>query len=110
MNLVADDHYKRIPHYRDLTPKQERDLLNKGLNRVTDTCIPEEEAFRRLQSHIFELWKTAENKEQRKFPHEFMYGLLLSGVLEQYMKIMPAMKVLAFSRLEVALPVIFQFV
>src|SRR3989338_6732906 len=49
MNLVAHDHYKRLPNYRDLTPKQEGELLEQGLNRVTDTCIPEEEAFRRLQ-------------------------------------------------------------
>jgi len=54
MNLVAHSHYERIPEYRDLTPRQEWDLLQKGLNRVTDTCIPEEEAFRRLQKHIFE--------------------------------------------------------
>ena len=54
MNLVAHSHYKRVPEYRDLTPQQEWDLLEKGLNRVTDTCIPEEEAFRRIQSHIFE--------------------------------------------------------
>ena len=41
MNLVAHSHYKRVPNYRDLTPQQEWDLLEKGLNRVTDTCIPE---------------------------------------------------------------------
>jgi len=45
MNLVAHTHYERVPEYRDLTPQQERDLLDRGLNRVTDTCIPEEEAF-----------------------------------------------------------------
>jgi len=62
MNLVAHSHYKRIPNYRDLTPEQERELLDQGLNRVTDTCIPEEEAFRRLQSHIYNLWKEAEDE------------------------------------------------
>lgn len=89
MNLVAHSHYERVPNYRDLTPQQEWDLLEKGLNRVTDTCIPEEEAFRRLQSHIFEIWKTAEEKGERYFPHEFMYKMLLSGVLEQYYEIDP---------------------
>lgn len=87
MNLVAHSHYKRIPNYRDLTPKEEWDLLEQGLNRVTDTCIPEEEAFRRLQKHIFEIWKDAELKGERYFPHEFMYKMLLSGVLEQYYEI-----------------------
>ena len=83
MNLVAHTHYKRVPNYRDLTPQDEWDLLEKGLNRVTDTCIPEEEAFRRLQKHIFKLWKEAEEAGERYFPHEFMYKMLLSGVLEE---------------------------
>jgi deoxyhypusine synthase len=89
MNLVAHDHYKRIPHYRDLTPQQEWDLLENGLNRVTDTCIPEEEAFRRLQKHIVELWKKADAEGKRYLPHEFMYQMILSGVLEQYYQIDP---------------------
>lgn len=89
MNLVAHSHYKRVPDYRDLSPKQEWELLEKGLNRVTDTCIPEEEAFRRLQKHIYKIWKDAEKKGERYFPHEFMYKLLLSGVLEQYYEIDP---------------------
>ncbi len=89
MNLVAHDHYERVPNYRDLTPKQEWDLLERGLNRVTDTCIPEEEAFRRLQNHVFDCWKSAEDKGNRYFPHEYMYQLLNSGVLEQYYQIDP---------------------
>lgn len=89
MNLVAHSHYQRIPHYRDLTPQEEWDLLEKGLNRVTDTCIPEEEAFRRLQQHIHALWKEADDKGERYFPHEYMYKMILSGVLEQYYEIDP---------------------
>ncbi|MFT4740105.1 MAG: deoxyhypusine synthase, partial [Marivirga sp.] len=89
MNLVAHSHYKRVPNYRDLTPQDEWDLLEKGLNRVTDTCIPEEEAFRRLQKHVFELWKDAEDKGERYFPHEYMYKLINSGILEQYYEIDP---------------------
>ncbi len=89
MNLVAHNSYERVHNYRDLTPQQEWDLLEKGLNRVTDTCIPEEEAFRRLQKHIFNIWKEAEDKGERLFPHEFMYRMLLSGVLEQYYEIDP---------------------
>lgn len=89
MNLVAHNSYERVPNYRDLTPKEEWDLLERGLNRVTDTCIPEEEAFRRLQKHIFDIWKSAEDKGERYFPHEFMYQMLLSGVLEQYYEIDP---------------------
>ena len=89
MNLVAHESYERIPGYRDLSPQDEWKLLEKGLNRVTDTCIPEEEAFRRLQKHVFNIWKKAEDEGKRYFPHESMYQLLLSGVLEQYYQIDP---------------------
>ena len=89
MNLVAHSHYKRVPNYRDLSPKEEWDLLEQGFNRVTDTCIPEEEAFRRLQKHIYELWKDADTKGERYLPHEFMYKMILSGVLQQYYEIDP---------------------
>jgi deoxyhypusine synthase len=89
MNLVAHSHYKRIPEYRDLTPLQERKLLDQGLNRVTDTCIPEEEAFRRLQKHIYNLWKAADEKAARYFPHEYMYQMLRSGVLDPYFEADP---------------------
>ncbi len=87
MNLVAHSHYKRVPNYRDLTPQDEWDLVQNHLNRVTDTCIPEEEAFRRLQGHIEKIWKDADAKGERYLPHEFMYQMLLSGVLEQYYEI-----------------------
>ncbi len=89
MNLVAHKSYKRVPNYRDLTPKEEWDLLEQGLNRVTDTCIPEEEAFRKLQKHIHQIWKDADEKGERYLPHEYMYKMLLSGVLEQYYEIDP---------------------
>ncbi|MCB0647199.1 MAG: deoxyhypusine synthase family protein [Saprospiraceae bacterium] len=89
MNLVAHSHYKRVPNYRDLSPQDEWDLLENHYNRVTDTCIPEEEAFRRLQKHLWDIWSGAEAKGERYFPHEFMYQMLLSGVLEQYYEIDP---------------------
>ena len=89
MNLVAHNHYKRVPNYRDLGPEDEWQLLEQGFNRVTDTCIPEEEAFRRIQKHIFQQWKEANDKGERYFPHEFMYKMLLSGDMEQYYQIDP---------------------
>jgi deoxyhypusine synthase len=87
MNLVAHNSYKRVPNYRDLSPQEEWDLLENHYNRVTDTCIPEEEAFRRLQQHLFDIWNNADSKGERYFPHEFMYQMINSGVLEQYYEI-----------------------
>ena len=51
-NLVAHEHYLRIPHYRHLSPTEEEQLLDRHLNRVTDTCIPEFEAIRRIEGAV----------------------------------------------------------
>ena len=88
-NLVAHDHYERIPNYRDLTKEDEQKLLEKHLNRVTDTCIPEEEAIRRIENVVLEYWQEADKKGESYFPHEFMYKILLSGKLNQYYQIDP---------------------
>src|SRR6516225_676206 len=78
-NLVAHDHYQRIPHWRNLRPADEKALERAGLNRVTDTCIPEDKAFRAIEKHVLELWLRADQQQKRYFPHEIMYQLLLEG-------------------------------
>jgi deoxyhypusine synthase len=89
-NLVAHDHYVRVPHYRDLSPKDEEELLNRKLNRVTDTCIPEEEAMRRLERVLRELWVETDQKGERYLPHEYFYRAILAGSLEESYQIDPA--------------------
>ncbi len=89
-NLIAHDYYERVPHYRDLTPQEERGLLERHMNRVTDTCIPEEEAMRRLEDALLEEWRAAERAGERRFPHEFLYRLIRSGALEEHYQIDPA--------------------
>jgi len=88
-NLVAHDHYVRVPNYRELTADDEEVLLSRHLNRVTDTCIPEEEAIRRLEHAILEVWSKADQAGECYFPHEFMYQMIRSGVLEQHYQIDP---------------------
>ncbi len=88
-NLVAHDHYVRIPHYRHLTPKEEEQLLEKGLNRVTDTCIPEEEAFRHLEKVLLDAWQAADRSGERFFPHELLYRILREGKLKDSYQIDP---------------------
>ncbi len=88
-NLVAHDHYELVPHYRDLTPHDEQKLLEKHLNRVTDTCIPEGEAIRRIEKVVLEEWAKADKEGKRYFPHEFMYKILLSGKLKEFYQIDP---------------------
>jgi len=88
-NLVAHDHYEMVPHYRDLTPEMERELLDRHLNRVTDTCIPEEEAMRRIERVVLDEWKQADAAGERRLPHEFLYRILLSGRLREHYQIPP---------------------
>ena len=88
-NLVAHEHYVRIPHYRHLSPEEEEQLLDRHLNRVTDTCIPEHEAIRRIEKAVLEEWERADKGNQQFFPHEFMYKILRSGVLKQHYQIDP---------------------
>jgi len=88
-NLVAHDHYVRVPNYRELTAADEEVLLSRHLNRVTDTCIPEEEAIRRLEHAILDVWSKADQAGERYFPHEYMYQMIRSGVLEQHYQIDP---------------------
>src|ERR1700683_1964438 len=88
-NLVAHDHYKRVPHYRHLSPQEEVDLLEHHLNRVTDTCIPEEEAMRRIERVVMEDWWAADKAGKRCFPHEFLFKVLREGRLKQYYQIDP---------------------
>ena len=88
-NLVAHTHYERVPHYRDLTASDETALLERHLNRVTDTCIPEGEAMRRIEGVMVDLWKQAEKEGKRYFPHEFFYQAIRSGKLKQHYEIDP---------------------
>ena len=88
-NLVAHDHYRRIPHFRNLKPHEEKELEHRGLNRVTDTCIPESEAFRALEKPLLEVWRQTEQAGERLFPHQFLYRLLLEGRLEASYQIDP---------------------
>jgi len=88
-NLVAHNFYERVPHYRDLTPADEAALLRRHMNRVTDTCIPEMEAMRRIENEVLAEWVKADKAGERLFPHQFMYKILLSGVLEKSYQIDP---------------------
>jgi len=88
-NLVAHDFYERLPHYRQLSAESEEDLRERGMNRVTDTAIPETEAIRRIEHHIVELWKEADRKGERYLPHEYFYRLLNDGTLAGHYQIDP---------------------
>ena len=80
--LVASSSYEKIDDWRDLTAESDAELAKRGMNRVTDVAIPEEEAIRYIEKPLLQLWKDAEAAGDRRFPHEYLYDLLLHGGLE----------------------------
>jgi len=88
-NLVAHNHYVPVYDYRYFSAEDEENLLKRKLNRVTDTCIPEEEAMRKIENKLLALWQKAEQEEERYFPYEYIYQLLRSGELNSEFQIDP---------------------
>ena len=88
-NLVAHDCYERVPHYRYLSALDEQALLERHMNRVTDTCIPEGEAMRRIEKAVLKHWMDKDKAGKRLFPHEFMYEIIRDGSIKEFYQIDP---------------------
>ena len=85
-NLLAHGEYKLLPDYRNLSPQDEQQLRDDGLNRVTDTCIPET-VMRQMESRLVEYWREAAEKGESYLPFEYYYRLLDDPTLEKYFQI-----------------------
>ena len=88
-NLLAHDEYEIIPDWRALSAEAEADLYGRGMNRVTDTCIPED-VVRHVEGRLVEAWSRACDRGERRFPWEFLFEVLRDGALEQHYQIDPA--------------------
>jgi deoxyhypusine synthase len=76
--LVAHHSYEDFPDYRYFTKKDDAKILEERMRRVTDTSIPEDEAFRAVEKFIVPAWKSATTSGHRRFWHEYFYELVLS--------------------------------
>ncbi len=85
-NLIAHDDYRIIPNWRELSVEDEEALYAKGLNRVTDTCIPES-VMKHIDHRLLEAWRSAEAKGQRKSPWQFMREILQGGAVSEHYQI-----------------------
>lgn len=74
--LVADDHYKDFPDYRYFTKQDDTRILDQRMRRVTDTSIPEDEAFRAVEEVLVPMWKRAAERGERRYWHEYFYELI----------------------------------
>jgi deoxyhypusine synthase len=74
--LVANDSYKDFPEYRYMTKPDDTKILKDRMRRVTDTSIPEDEAFRAVETYIVPMWEKATKSGERRFWHEYFYELV----------------------------------
>lgn len=72
---LLDNRDRSFPDYRHLTPEREKDLYERQLNRITDTCLSVR-AIRRLEGLIIDDWMDCDKKGIRFFPHEFFYRVI----------------------------------
>jgi deoxyhypusine synthase len=82
--LVAHHSYKDFPEYRYFTKEDDTRILNERMRRVTDTSIPEDEAFRVVERYIVPAWKQATETGERRFWHEYFYELIQAIEPAQY--------------------------
>jgi len=102
-NLVAHDEYHIVPDWRALTAEQEKELLDRGMNRVTDTCIPET-VMRHLERRMHELWSGAAANDERHTTWGFMKRLVSGGALEEHYQV-PASHSWVLAAAECGIPV-----
>lgn len=82
--LVAHDSYKDFPEYRYFTKADDTKILKQRMRRVTDTSIPEDEAFRVVEKILVPMWKKATANGDRRFWHEYFYELVLAIPKSKY--------------------------
>jgi len=74
--LVAHHEYKDFPDYRYFTKADDTRILENRMRRVTDTSIPEDEAFRAVEKIVVPMWENATASQQRRFWHEYFYDVI----------------------------------
>jgi len=74
--LVAHRSYRDFPDYRYLTKHDDAKILDARMRRVTDTSIPEDEAFRAVEGLVVPMWQRAAASGERRFWHEYFYELV----------------------------------
>ena len=102
-NLISNRDYEVIPSWRDLSPEDERELRDRGMNRVTDTCIPEN-AMRQIEERLLECWQRAAAVKDRRMPVDFFFEILDDPTLAEHYQIDPNHSWLLAAK-EAAIPV-----
>jgi deoxyhypusine synthase len=87
-NLLAHREYQIVRSWRELSAADEVALYDRGMNRVTDTCIPET-VMRHLESRLVGRWQHAATSSMRHTPAEFLFQVLDDPTLVEHYQIDP---------------------
>lgn len=87
-NLLAADEYEKLPQWRALSAEDETALYERGMNRVTDTAIPET-VMRHVEQRMFDIWDRSLQTGERGFPYQWFYEVLGQDDLQQHYQIPP---------------------
>jgi deoxyhypusine synthase len=79
--LVSRSGYESVPNWRHQSKQEDAALHERGMNRVTDVAIPES-AFTKVGEKMLSLWEESETVGDSRFPHEYVYDLILHGDIE----------------------------
>ncbi len=77
-NLTGNTRYRIEPEWRYLTMDRDQEILERGYNRVTDTCIPED-VMVDMHLALRDCWQRAASRNDRYFHWEYCYQLIRDG-------------------------------
>ncbi|MEM9752931.1 MAG: deoxyhypusine synthase family protein, partial [Planctomycetota bacterium] len=86
--LLSADRYEHCPNWRALSADDEKALYDRGMNRVTDTCIPED-VMRHVEHRLRGIWERTLQTDERFFPYEFLFEVLDQPDLSEHFAISP---------------------
>ncbi len=81
--LLAGHEYEEIADWRALRAEDEAALYARGMNRVTDTCIPET-VMRHMEERLIERWVRCCAEGQRAMPSEHLLEVLADPQVRQH--------------------------
>ena len=86
--LLAGDEYEHLDDWRELSAADEQALYERGMNRVTDTAIPET-VMRHLESRLLRVWRDAAMRGVRRTPSEHVFEVLSDPTLPAHFQSPP---------------------
>ena len=84
--LLAADTYEEIDNWRALSAEDDEALYARGMNRVTDTCIPET-VMRHMERQLIERWKATAAQGKSAMPSEHLLAVLADPEVKKHFQI-----------------------